>query len=235
MEKAYLLAGKEYPFCEDFANYVTNNGDSIMVTLLDSKEKATIATPSFSWNRASPISARSLVLEAETTFKKIDTAFIMFDTALYVEEFEKMGIEVISRGMDTLYAGYMYLTIELIERFLKKGEGNICFILKTHSSLLEAVRQQKRTENAPSSPFVDAAASAFRSFAENIAVKYAGAPVGIQLVECTSATNDATQLCPWLLPFVESSSEKPIVDAKAAGKWFQIGSKASSGWQLFKK
>ncbi len=235
MEKRYLLAGKEYPFCEDFANYAVNSGNSILVTLLDNKEKTATPTPSFVWNRSSPISSRSLVLEAETTLGGLDTAFIMFDTELYVDEFEKLGIEVISRGLDTLFAGYMYLTLELLERFTKKNEGNICFILKTHPSLHDAVKQQKRTESIPSGPIVDAAASAFRSFAENIAIKYAGAPIGIQLVECPGSADDMSTLCPWLFSFVESASTKPVVDAKVAGKWTQIGGKVSSNWQLFKR
>ncbi len=235
MEKTYLIAGKEYPFCEGFANYIVNNGDKIMVTLLDSKEKSTIATPSFMWNRASPISARSLILETETNLGSIDTAFLMFDTSLYVNDFDKMGVEIVSRGLDTLFAGYMYLTLELVARHLKKNGGNICFILKTHPSLVEAVKHQKRTEIPPSGPIVEAAAAAFRSFAENIATKYAGAPIGIQLIECAGTDDDAKTLCPWLIPYIESVSAKPIVDAKIASKWVQLGAKAPSGWQLFKR
>ncbi len=235
MEKTYLVAGKEYPFCEDFANYAIHNGNNVMVTLLDNKEQTTSSTPSFAWNRASPISARTLVLETETNFGKIDTAFLIFDTPLYVNDFEKTGLEVVSRALDTLFAGYMYLTLELLERFSKKGEGNICFILKTHPSLVDAVKQQKRTEAPPAGPIVDAAVAAFKAFAENTATKYAAAPIGIQLVECPGTTDDANSLCPWLFPYVESSSAKPIVEAKTAAKWVQIGAKASAGWQLFKR
>ncbi len=235
MEKTYLIAGKEYPYCEDFANYIVNTGNNVMVTLSDNKEKAATPTPSTIWNRSSPISARSLVLETETTIGNIDTAFLIFDTSLYVSEFEKLGIESISRGLDTLFAGYMYLTQELLDRFTKKNFGNICFILKMHPSISESVKTQKRTESLPAEPLVAAAAAAFRSFAENIATKYAGSTIGIQLVECLGTTEDSTVLCPWLLPYVDAAAKNPVVDAKNASKWAQVGAKASSGWQLFKR
>ncbi len=234
MEKTFLLAGKEYPFCEGFANYAVSSGDNIMVTTLDNKGKAAKPTPSFVWNRSSPLSARALILETETTLGDIDTAFLMFDTALYANDYENLSLEVISRGLDTLYAGYMYLTTELLDRFVKKDKGNVCFILKKHPSLIDAIKQQKRTEILPAGPFVDAAAASFRSFAENTATKYASSPIGIQLVECPSSVDDATELCPWLFSFVESASLKPIIDVKLASRWFQVGSKPSS-WQLFKR
>ncbi len=234
MEKTYLIAGKEYPFCEDFANYIVNSGNKVMVTVLDN-DAAANPEASTVWNRSSPISARSLVLETETTLGDIDTSFLIFDTSLYVNDFEKMTIEVISRALDSLFAGYMYVTLELLERISKKGSGNICFILKKHSSLQEAIKTQKRTDTLPAGPLVDAAASAFRSFAEGIAVKYASAPIGIQLVECLNGIDESTELYPWLLSFVESASKKPVVEAKLAGKWLQPGAKANSGWQLFKR
>ncbi len=230
MEKTYLIAGKEYPFCEGFANYAVSNDNNVMVTLLDNKEKTATPYPSFVWNRSSPLSSRALILETETTVGDIDTAFLIFDTALYVEDFDKMSLEVISRATDTLFAGYMYLTLELLERFSKKGKGSICFVLKTHPSLIDAIKQQKRTDIIPAGPFVAAAATAFRSFAESIATKYAAASVGIQLVECESSLDEGTNLCPWLFNFVEAASSKPIVDAKIASRWHQVGSKASSGW-----
>ncbi len=235
MEKTYLIAGKEYPFCEGIANYAVNSGAKVMVTLLDKKEKTATPTPSFVWNRSSPLSARALILETETTMGDIDTAFLIFDTALYVNDFEKMSLEVISRGIDTLFAGYMYLSVELLERFIKKGYGNICFVLKTHPSLTEALKQQKRTETIPAGPFVEAAASAFRAFAESIATKYAAASIGIQLIECPSSIDESTELSPWLFSFAESAATKPIVDAKLANRWYQVGSKPSSGWPIFKR
>jgi len=236
MSKTVLIAGKEFPFCAPFVNYAVENGFNAMVTLLQNEENPqnpVAPVASFVWNRSSPISARSLVLETENTFGQVDYAFLIFDTASYIKKFERMSAETLSRGMDTLFAGYMYLCLELVDRLLKKGSGNICFILEKHPGMLEAVKSNARGDILPAGPLVSAAEAAFKVFAENLAVRQASTPIGIHLIECLGGIDEARDLVPWLYPYLETASANPIVSLKNAARWVHPGAKSSSGWQLF--
>ncbi|MFI3257108.1 MAG: hypothetical protein R3Y36_02290 [Spirochaetales bacterium] len=238
MEKTVLIAGMEYPFCETFVNYAVQNGHNAMVTLLPNSQdvqRPVAPIAGFAWNRSSPISARSLVLETENTFGNLDYAFIVFDTVLYTKEFEKMNTELISRATDTLFSGYMYLCSELLEKFIKKGKGNLCFILKKHLSLIDGAKSKLRSDTLFSSPLVMSGEAAFQSFAEGIAVQYASSPVGVYLIESSKNLNEASDFNPWLYQYLEAASTKPVVNPKNASKWIAEGTKFSAGWQLFNK
>ena len=233
MEKVFLIAGKEYPSCEDFAHFLNKNGDKVMVAGTGFSEQSSVSYAE--WNRNSAISARSLVLETETILGQTDIAFILFDTEQYLGKFAKLSMEEISRGIDYLIAGYIQLTMELINRFTKIGKGNICFLVKKHPSLVDVHKNPKKIDMAPANPLLSAAESAFFSFAENIAVKYAQSKIGIQLVDYTNLDNEQENLYPWLVEYLETAFKKPDTNVKNAAKWVVPGAKFSAGWTLFKK
>ncbi len=233
MEKVFLIAGKEYPLCENFAHFLEKNGVKVMVT--GAQDSAQSQLSHFLWNRSSAISARSLVLETETLLGQTDTAFVIFDTEQYLDSFSKMTMNEISKAIDSLFAGYFHLTMELITRFAKLGKGNICFLLKRYPSLVEMHKNPKKLDLAPAHPLLSAAESSFVTFVENIAVKYAQTKIGMQLVDYSDVDNEQENLYPWLIDYLEKAFEKPEISAKNAAKWITPGAKYSSSWSLFKK
>ena len=233
MEKVFLIAGKEYPSCEDFAHFLEKMGGKVMVA--GSEFSGQVPFTHSVWNRNSAISARSLVLETETILGQTDIAFVIFDTEQYLDKFSKLTMDEISKGIDFFIAGYIQLTMELVNRFIKMGKGNICFLVKKHPSLAEMHRNPKKADVIPANPLLSAAENSFLAFAENMAVKYAQTKLGIQLVDYSNTDNEKENLYPWLIEYLESAFIKPEVSAKSAAKWITPGTKYSAGWPFFKK
>lgn len=233
MDKTILIAGKEFPFCDAFVNYAVANRYNVMVTLSQTGENPRKPEPpvaEFIWNRSSPISARSLVLQTENTFKSLDCAFLIFDTASYVTDFERMSAETLSRGMDTLFAGYIYLCSELLDRFQKRGGGILCFILEKHPKLVDLA---KSNAMPPAGPLVAAAEAAFKSFAENISARESANPMNIHLIECPSGIDEKVTLVPWLYSYLEKAAISPTMGVKNIARWVTPGTKFSSGRPFF--
>ena len=233
MEKVFLIAGKEYPLCENFAHFLEKNGAKVMVTGVQDSSQSQLSY--FSWNRSSAISARSLVLETETLLGQTDIAFVIFDTEQYVDSFSKMTMNGISKAMDFLFIGYFQLIMELVNRFTKLGKGNICFLLKRHPSLADIHKNPKKMDTIPVNPLLSAAENSFLTFAENLAIKYAQTKIGMQLVDYSGIVNEQESLYPWLIEYLDQAFENPELTEKNAAKWITPGKKYSSSWGLFKK
>lgn len=200
----------------------------------------------FEWNKASSVSTRNLVLQAENFFEKVDEAVLYFDEEYYASLAGKIDAAEIAKTCDELILGFQYLTLELLSRFEKKYEGKaftLVFLLKEGPNLLDVLRSPaiKNGTVAVASPLVAAAAAAFTSFAENIASLYGDeAYVNILLVRGDSSMEEAKKdetLSKWLAPFLDSLDElKTKLTAKKSSVWIKPGSKkAGGGFSLFKK
>lgn len=127
------------------------------------------------WNRSSPLSARSLVLQTTTIFGSMDEAVLFFDEELYASRAEKMDSEEIVRGCDEMIAGYQYLTLEILNTFQKRetseGKGRLVFLLKETPDRIDVLKNPsvKNGLSPIASPLVASGAASFASFAENIA------------------------------------------------------------------
>ncbi len=233
MEKVFLIAGKEYPDCDSFAHFLAKDNNKVMVTSTDLSTQCTFSQAT--WNRTSAISARSLILETETKLGQTDIAFVIFDTTQYLNDFSKMSMDEISKAIDSLFVGYIQLTMELLSRFTKINNGNICFLLKKHPSLIEAQKNPKKIDSHPANPLLSAAESSFISFTENTAIKYAQSKIGIQLIDYTNTINEKEDLFPWLIEYLGNAFSKKEATIKNAGRWISPGTKFSTGWSFLKK
>ncbi|MCR5217822.1 hypothetical protein [Treponema sp.] len=200
----------------------------------------------FEWNKASALSARNLVLQAENFFERVDEAVLYFDEEFYASSAEKMDAAEISRTCDELILGFEYLATEILSRFERKYEDkpfSLVFLLKEGPNLLDVLRSPaiKNGTVAIASPLVAAAAAAFTSFAENIAALYGDESyVNIVLVRGDASMEEAKKddsLAKWLAPFLDSLDElKSKLTAKKSAVWIKPGSKkAGGGFSLFRK
>jgi len=200
----------------------------------------------FEWNKASALSARNLVLQAENFFGSLDEAVLYFDEEFYASQAEKMDASEISRTCDELILGFQYLAVEVLSRFEKKYTDRpfaLTFILKEGPNVLDVLRSPgiKNGTVSVASPLVAAAASAFASFAENIAALYGDEPyVNIVLVRGDSSMEEARKddvLSRWLGGFLDSLDElKSKLTARKSTAWIKPGSKkAGGGFSLFRK
>ena len=199
MSKTILVAGKNMPEASSFTDGISHSGRNIIVSgnITDSEEtrKLTIAERkanqaayeeekaqeaktgmcTIEWNRSSPLSARSLVLQTTTIFGGMDEAVLYFDEEQYAAKAEKMDSEEIVRGCDEMIAGYQYLTLEILNSFQKRdtseGKGRLVFLMKKTPDRIDVLKNPsvKNGLSPIASPLVAAGAAAFASFAENIA------------------------------------------------------------------
>ena len=171
------------------------------------------------WNKASPISARAVVLQAENLLGKIGTTILYFDAVNYDESFGKLSVENISRGIDSMTLGYMYLAQELISRFSQENEGNLVFMINKS--------EQREYGVLPS-----AAIAACEAFAERTANFYAGKNGGVILVKNNDTSIEET--ADWLFQYLaQPGAQKNAYNPKAASKWLKPGAKPAPSIPLF--
>lgn len=267
MEKTILIAGKNMPDAGSFTDGVAFSGRNIIITGPQTDEvqpvkKLTIAERkanqaayeeeknleaksgicTIEWNKSSPLSARSLVLQTLTIFNRMDEAVLYFDEEWFASKAEKMDSEEIARGCDEMIAGYQYLALEIISTFQKReaseGPGTLVFLLKETPSRIDVLHSPALKDglSAIASPLVSAGKAAFASFAENLAaVCNDSIFVNIVLIRGDNSMegfrrDDETGR--WLCTYLNS------MDTSKSGKkaqWVKPGAKPSSGFKLFKR
>ena len=255
-----LVAGKDMPSGGKFAEGLTFTNRNILITGTDIEipessnasdgddlEKGSIkaGVKSVEWNKSSSLSARTLILQAENTYDRIDEAVLYFDEEYFASIAEKMDAAECSRTCDDLISGYMYLTLEILSRFEKKNSsgtpGKLVFLLKEGPCMVDALRAPvlRNGSNSIASPLVAAAAGAFASFAENIAAVYGDTEyVNIVLVRGDNGMEVAKaddSLAKWMGSYLDSvDGLKHKLTAKKSISWIKPGAKSAGGFSLFK-
>lgn len=255
MEKTILIAGKDHPEVIDFSDGVLMSGRNVVTTSatgVHSKKAADGGTVVSMWNKTSPVSARSLVLECENNFRRLDEVVFYFDESFYAEKFDTMTHENCSRGMDEMILSYQYLCQEILARFEKRfahghamnevlKPAKIVFLLKSSPSEYDILKNNslRNAVSYAANPFVSSAASAFTGFAENIAAMFGGRDyVNIVLAKVDVTTelgkNDRS-LASWLCSYMnEVDNLKNKLTAKQSSGWVKAGSKGPGGFGFLK-
>ena len=79
------------------------------------------------WNRRSPVSARSLLLDALNAFDSIDEALILEPPCAMTAALTDLPSADIDRAFDDA-RGPVFLTREVLEYFLRRGSGLLCLV-----------------------------------------------------------------------------------------------------------
>ncbi|MCR5047015.1 MAG: hypothetical protein K6A42_10595 [Treponema sp.] len=252
MSKSLLIAGKDLPDGSDFVDGAEVKMRKIAVTAAKGAKPAASANISaFEWLRTSPINARTLVLNAETEFDKIDEAVLYFDESYYSAKFNLLTPQECSQGIDEALLGYQYLTLELLSRFEKKYSMNagleekslapkLAFLIKRSCSEYEATKNPSLRSTIPmaSGPIVAAAAQAFQAFAENIAAIYGAREYVTILLARGDLTNESASrdrnLGEWICSYMdEVDNQKNKLSLKQSLNWIKTGAKGP-GFSLFR-
>ena len=252
MSKTILIAGKDLPDGAEFVEGAEIKMRDIAVTAAKgAKPAATANITAFEWLRTSPINARTLVLNAETEFEKIDEAVLYFDENYYSTKFNLMTPQECSQSADEMILGYQYLALELLGRFEKKysmGAGleekgrppKLAFLIKKSCSEFEAAKNSSLRSTTPiaSGPLVSAAAAAFQTFAENIAALYGVREyVTVLLARGDNSNESAARdraLGEWICSYMdEVDNQKNKLSLKQSLNWIKAGAKGP-GFSLFR-
>lgn len=147
MEKTILITGKEIPLGEALGEAARKTGRNLVITyegIKTSKEDTTKIkkypsgkTVETLWNRGSNAGARTVLVEAERLFHKIDETLLVFDADYYSQVFRDLTSTGCAKIIDNLIAGFIYLTWELTKRYAVQNAGTLVFILKAKKTATE--------------------------------------------------------------------------------------------------
>ncbi|MBQ0166675.1 MAG: hypothetical protein KBT02_06195 [Treponema sp.] len=212
MSHTVFLAGSTADDMACFADAAKQAGNQVYTANTEKEQTGAAA-----WNKASPISARTALLQAVASFGEVDRAVLYFDAAAFDGVYDKFTVENISRGLDDMIAGFQYMTEEFVNRYAQKADQP--------GSWLTFIDCSSTSETGV---LTTAAEAAFKAFAEKAAEKFAGSNLKITLVRCDDAT--ITETADWLISYWElPSAEKAASQTKTATHWVKSGGKPPLG------
>ncbi|MDR1786345.1 MAG: hypothetical protein LBR23_07810 [Spirochaetaceae bacterium] len=215
-----LIAGKEFP---EGAAFAAAAGQSRNVVLTGDSPDDNGGLRVVPWNKASPISARSAVIFAENLFTRIDEAVLYFDTPMYSIRYPLLSTHICARAIDDMIEGYVYLTLEILDRFSKRGFGKLVFLCKEGFSRREMSLEGAFAGDpaaAPATALPSAALGAFRAFAEHIASAYGGTEFVRVILASAPALQRDDAIAQWLFPYMDEE-----VRPRSPSQWVKFGAK----------
>lgn len=156
-----LIADASHSFALAVASAVAARGDAVVLTdaprsaRRESGDLSPVDFPTVPWNRESPLSARTVAIEAATAIGPIAAAVVFLD-ARAIPETDSSSLSEASARIDEWARGPILLSFEMANRFRARGAGR----------LVLAVRDR---EAAGVDPVSAAALGAFTRFAEDLA------------------------------------------------------------------
>lgn len=227
MKKTTLIAGKDYPAGTTYSNFAANAERNVLITLPAGVEiEATGHNGTITWNRPSPISARSLILKALNDYKSLDEVILVFDAQFNAPDYALCDIESFSKVCDELILGYSYITQEVLKQFEKQNRGRLVFVLKYMPTFANPVKTGP--EIRPASIPLAVAQEAFIAMAENFAARAENQNKQYQITLVRADSNSDSEICTWLFSYLDE-----LQNRKTTG-WLKPGSKTGKVFSFLK-
>ena len=238
-----LIVGKDLPDSLDFAEaFVATR--KVFCVARDESEVSNFEAEGIlasTWNRASAISSRALIIKAETKLQELNEFVLYFDSYWFASRFELDRTEDVSTAIETMIASYSYFLNELLVRLEQRKESvTVAFVVKTYPSRAELLHAGNKNINLhPTSNIVNAAQQAFISLAENFATLVSDRQYLSVLLSRCDYTNELFNNDKFLGNWVKESITviegfKNRQGVKQACTWVKAGGKVSNGFSLFK-
>lgn len=202
MNENIVIVGAKNSLIEEISRFADENQDKVYF-VKDSSENG--------WNRASPISARSNILQVKNLFDEIHKVVVIYDSSEYMR-FNSFDVESISKGFDSTILGFSYFTSEIMKLYSEQGFGDFVYVI-----LDDEEREKSIIENM--------GLSAFNSLAESVANKKATKQNGIFLIK--GGLEDLENNLIWFFSYLSNSNSKKVAGSpKHANKWIKFGGKS---------
>lgn len=237
-----LLIGKDLPDSLGFAEVLADSGRSVFGTAKSEADAAKFESEKIyatTWNKASAVSAHSVIIQAETKLESFDEVVFYFDAANFCTQFELDRTEDLSNGIDSMVSSFLYASTELLKRLdQRKEKASVLFLIKEYPSKYEML-SSKTAGLVPASTVVSAAQAAFCAIAENFATNVADRDyLSVVLAKC-GFTNDFYKnedgIADWVVSALNTvKTLKNPQTVKQACNWNKVGGKLSTGFSLFK-
>lgn len=158
-----------------------------------------------SWNPASPISARTLVLSAENRLKKINEAILICLPPAVYKTIGSLTPEEIDILINDQIKGWFYLIREFSIYFRRVGSGSLSFVVP-ETGLISGGKNTQTDILGPS------AAASFRSFAQGVLSTSASEPFRVMGFTGYEAGAEG-EFAAWLFKIIDEDSNR------SSGRW----------------
>ena len=210
MTRGIVIAGSESPLFAATAAEALKRVESFASILVPNRflsERGNAQPPlvesgggaiPLSWNPASPISARTVLLAAENRLGKIDDAIIVCSPPVVFKVAETLMPEEIEAFVNDHIKGWFFLIRELILYFRRMGKGSLSLV---------ASEADSGSKNVHSDLLGPPAAASFRAFAEGILAVSANEPflfMGFSGVEA----GIEKEFAEWFFKIIDGGSRK---------------------------
>ncbi len=233
-----LILGKDLPESTDFIKSFELNAHKIFTPVktgsIVNMDNDNIIT--CNWNKASAISTKAMLIQAESRLENLDKIIIYFDACHFAENFQNDRVDELTAAMENMIYGYQYLIGELLTRFRQKApDCQILFLLQTVPS---KATLSKNPGAVPCNLSVAAAQKAFEALAENAAYSFYDLNSVTPIIAVCDPSNSLYRqdhgLGEWALTFTDTVSQmKNRPTLKQCTSWIKAGSK-SLGLSIFK-
>ncbi|MCL2380508.1 MAG: hypothetical protein FWC64_02810 [Treponema sp.] len=162
-----------------------------------------------SWNPASPISARTLVVAAENRLRQISDAIVICSPPAVFKTAETLTPEDIDVLVNDHIKGWFFLIRELSLYFRRRGAGSLSLIAPEIALDGGAGAGNK---SAPADIAGPSAAASFRAFAQGVLASQSGGP--FQTFGFTAAeTGSEGDFAAWFFKIIDEGA------GKNSGRW----------------
>ena len=182
-------------------------------------EKAAIP---LSWNPASPISARTLVVTAENRLEQINDAILICSPPALFKTAENLTPEEIEIFSGDQIKSWFFLVRELSLYFRRRGSGTLSLVAPEITGGMGNRGINALGKNAPADILGPCAAASFRAFASGVIASQADEPF-LTMGFTAAEAGDEADFAAWFFKAIDSGMRKN------SGRWHKY-----SGFKLFR-
>jgi hypothetical protein len=181
MERTCLIAGKSGALLTDVVRHCSEARRQPLVARSGQAELPDLPPGSpapISWNRRSALSARSLLLHAQTTCGRIEEAIVIYSPVHESNPFHASTVVSIEDRVDAEVKGYLFLLRELVALFESQRSGRLVLAVSDRSAELP-------------SPLEAAGLGSFMALSRSLQDLYEGESLRVRLCYSTADDTDA--------------------------------------------
>lgn len=201
MAKSVLITGKPARLASELIRATLSRGDRVTAATVADKpleDDDQEHLRRVAWNRSSPLSARSVLLQATNSFDTIDEAFVLYSPEGIYNPFHETSTAATAATIDEALKGTLFLVRELLAYFERVGQG----------ALNVVIHDATGTFHGP----VDACTrGAIESFANSLFTYYQNEPV-----VCRGFLSESEQVKEFAAHILQVIEEKRV---RSKGKW----------------
>lgn len=222
MTRGILIAGNESSMSAAIATEAVKRVESLASALIPNRlplpEGGAVPPPKpetaggtipLSWNPASPISARTLVLAAESRLHQINDAIVVCSPPAVFRTAETLAPEEIEILVNDHIKGWFFLIRELALYFRRIGTGTLSLVAP---EIVSDGGRDAAGINAPADLMGPSAAASFRAFAQGVLASSANEPFQMMGFTTTEAGAES-DFAAWLFKILDEGA------VKNSGRW----------------